>query len=165
MLSKVRIGTHPIHPMLMLIPAGAFLNVLILDIVYMITRSELWWTATAPLLLVGVIGGVVAAVPGLIDYVTVARAQNAQGPGAIHGVGNVIVVALFVWNTVLRWTATSPPQGAYLGFWLTLIGSGLLAVTGWMGWKMVQEYHVGVLEHPEAKDPPPPEMRHREAAD
>ena len=165
MLSKVRIGTHPIHPMLMLIPAGAFLNVLILDIVYMATRSTPWWEATAPLLLIGVIGGIAAAIPGAIDLLTVARAQNAQRPGLIHGLGNVVVVAIFAWNAVLRWTAANPPiEGAYLGFWLSLIGSALLAVTGWMGWKMVQEYHVGVLEHPEAKDPPP-EMRHREAAD
>lgn len=165
MLSKVRIGKHPLHPMLVLIPAGAFLNVLILDIVYLISRAETWWIATAPLLLVGVIGGLVAAIPGLIDYVGVARRQNAGGVGIVHAVGNVLVLLVFAWNAALRWSADVPPRaGIYGGFWLTLLGTALLAISGWMGWKMVQEYHVGVIEHPQAKDPAPEAYR-REAAD
>lgn len=165
MLSKVRIGTHPLHPILILIPAGAFVNVLILDIVYLISGSTPWWQATPPLLLVGVIGGLVAAIPGFVDFLTVVRAQNAQGPAAVHGILNVLVVAIFAWNTVVRWTAEVPPGRASLGFWLTIVGSALLAVAGWFGWKLVQEYHVGVLEHPQAKDRPPDELRRREAAD
>lgn len=55
MLSKARIGTLPVHPMLVPIPAGAFVITPILNVVYIIPGSQLWWQATLPLTLVGVI--------------------------------------------------------------------------------------------------------------
>lgn len=165
MLSRIRIGTHPVHPMLILIPAGAFLNVLIFDIIHMISRAEIWWTSTLPLLLIGVVGALVAAIPGTIDYLSVGRHRGARRVGLAHGIGNLLVLGAFTWNLVLRWSAPGPPvDRAFTGFWLTLIGATLLAGSGWLGWKMVQEYHIGVLEHPEAKDPPPEQDR-AEAAD
>jgi len=63
-------------------------------------------------------------------------------------------VALFIWNGLNRWSASAPPDpgGTWLGFWLSLIGVALLAVSGWLGWEMVYRYHMGVVEHPESKD-------------
>lgn len=157
MQSRARIGNHPLHPMLIVVPAGAFIISLVLDVVYLVTGSTIWWEATPPLMLVGVIGGLIAAIPGVVDLVAVAPRQNARNIALTHMVLNLILVALFAWNAWIRWDAVGPPDpaGTYPGFWLTLVGVGLLAVSGWLGWKMVYEYHVAVLEHPDAKDPEP----------
>jgi uncharacterized membrane protein len=80
--------------------------------------------------------------------------QNATRIGVAHMLLNVLVVALFAWNASLRWAVEVPPAPNRIstGFWLSLIGVAVLAVSGWLGWKMVYEYHVAVLEHPEARD-------------
>ncbi|HEX7051697.1 MAG TPA: DUF2231 domain-containing protein [Longimicrobiales bacterium] len=167
MKSKARIGAHPLHPMLILIPAGAFILALVFDIVYLLSDNALWWQATIPTIVVGVIGGLIAAIPGLIDLVGVATRQGAVKIGLTHGILNVIMVALFAWNGWLRWRAGLPPESdrLYGGFWLSLIGVIILVISGWLGGTMVYEYHVGVLEHPEAKDPAPGAARPGMAAD
>ncbi len=155
MRSKARIGNHPIHPMLILVPAGAFIIALVCDVVYAFTGAEIWWEATLPILLIGVIGALLAAIPGVVDLVTVAPKQNATTIGIAHMVLNLIAVAVFAWTAWLRWGSAGPPPGggAYAGLWMTLVGNMLIAVSGWLGGTMVYEHHVGVLEHPEAHDP------------
>jgi uncharacterized membrane protein len=167
MQSKARIANHPLHPMLIIIPAGAFVTTLVFDVVYLITGVPVWWEATMPLLLVGVIGGLVAAIPGVVDLVAVVPKQNATRIGVTHMLLNVLVVALSAWNAALRWAVEVPPTQGRIstGFWLSLIAVALLAVSGWLGWKMVYEYHVGVLEHPAARDVRGEEGRLRGAAD
>ena len=154
MKSKAAIRDHPIHPMLVLIPAGAFIITLVLDILYLITGQALWWLATLPVILLGVVGGLIAAIPGLIDLIAVAPHQGARRIGITHMVLNLVLVVLFAWNGYNRWTADVPPEpGApWLGFWLSLIGVVILVVSGWLGGEMVFKYHVGVVEHPESKD-------------
>ena len=48
---------------------------------------------------------------------------------------NLTVVALYVINSWLRWP--DPAQFGGAPFVLSLIGVGLLAVSGWLGGKMV----------------------------
>lgn len=148
MRSKASIGGHPLHPMLILVPAGAFLLTLVCDLVYLATGDELWWQATKPIVLIGVIGALVAAVPGVIDLVSVVPRRRALAVGITHMVGNLIIVGLFVGNGWLRWTADAVPvaDASYTGLWLTAIGNALLAFTGWLGGHLVYKHHVGVNE-------------------
>jgi hypothetical protein len=39
------------------------------------------------------------------------------------------------------------------GIALTILGAGLLVVSGWLGWTLVQTWHVGVLEEHERNRP------------
>ncbi|HET9985736.1 MAG TPA: DUF2231 domain-containing protein [Longimicrobiales bacterium] len=157
MKSHARIGDHPLHPLLIVIPAGTFVAALAFDVVYLLSDNPIWWQGTKPLMLVGVIGALIAAVPGLIDLIGVVPKQGATRIGVTHMVLMLIAVALFAWNDYLRWDAAAPPPPTrtYLGFWLSLVAVVLLGIAGWLGGKMVFEYHVAVLEHPEAKDPWP----------
>ncbi len=78
MRSAASIGGHPLHAMLITIPAGGFLLTLILDILYLATGDPGWWDATRYVLPVAVAGALVAAVPGFIDLVMVVPKGQAN---------------------------------------------------------------------------------------
>lgn len=153
MRSKASIGGHPLHAMLIVIPAGGFIMALVLDIVFAASGTEMWWTATKPVLLVAVIGALIAAIPGLIDLVTVVPKGRATGVGIAHMVLNLVVVALGAVNVWLRWGQAAGEANSVA--WLSVLTVALLAASGWLGWMMVQTYHVGVLEVEEGGQPPP----------
>ncbi len=160
MKSAAQIKDHPLHPMLIVVPAGAFIITLVLDIGFLISGEALWWNATKPVMMIGAVGGVLAAIPGAIDLFKVARPAGAFKIGLAHMVINLIVVALFIFNFVLRANLAAPRAGVPPEFWLTLVGVALLGVSGWLGWAMVYKHRVGVSE-----EEVPGIERRREAAE
>jgi uncharacterized membrane protein len=156
MRSAASIGGHPLHAMLITIPAGGFLLTLVLDIVYLVTGDAGWWQATPYVLVVAVAGGLVAAIPGLIDLFTVVPKGQPMRIGLFHMGFNLAVVALFAVNTWIRWDVDDATVAAgrdLPGFALTVVGAALLAVSGWLGWTLVQTWHIGVLEEDEGGHP------------
>jgi uncharacterized membrane protein len=159
MKSQASIAGHPLHPMLVTIPAGGFLLTFILDLVHIVTRDHLWWVATRPVLLVSVIGAAVAAVPGLVDLVTVVPKGRATATGLAHMVLNLVLVGVMAGNAWQRWHVDlGGPIVGTPGFWWSLLGVGILAASGWLGWMMVQTHHVGVLEISEGGEPVEPRV-------
>lgn len=149
MKSAAHIKGHPLHPMLIVIPAGAFIITLIMDLVYILGAGDIWWEATVPVMIVGVVGGLLAALPGLIDLFKVAEPQGAMKHGIAHGIINLIVVAVFTFNFMIRLTTTTAAgEGIPWPFWLSVLGVALLGVSGGLGWHMVYKYKVGVDEGP-----------------
>jgi uncharacterized membrane protein len=63
-----RIATHPIHPMLVVVPLGLWIAALAFDIVAAVTVNALWHTVAFWNIVGGTIGALVAAVPGFVDY-------------------------------------------------------------------------------------------------
>jgi uncharacterized membrane protein len=92
----------------------------------------------------GVIGGLLAAPFGLIDWIGIPAGTRAKVVGAMHGAGNVVVVLLFAWSWYLRrpdpLTSSSPALG------LSLAGILLALVTGWLGGELVDRLGVRVDE-------------------
>jgi uncharacterized membrane protein len=90
----------------------------------------------------GVITGLLAAVPGTVDWLAIPRGTRAKRIGLIHGVGNVVVVALFALSWFLRRdNPTLPPTEAVVA---ALVGAGLAVVTAWLGGELVDRLGVGV---------------------
>lgn len=147
MKSKAAIADHPLHPMLIVVPAGAFITALVLDFVYAVSGVEVWWNAATPVILIGLIGAGVAAIPGLIDLFTIGRRDRHNFKvGLAHGGINLVVVAIFLWNLLTRWGEPAPGVGVWsLEFWLSLLGVATLSVSGWLGWMLVYEHHMGVV--------------------
>ncbi|MFW5965958.1 MAG: DUF2231 domain-containing protein [Persicimonas sp.] len=149
MKSAAQIADHPLHPMLVVVPAGAFIIALVLDVGYLISGAELWWNATVPVMIIGVIGALLAALPGAVDLFQVARREEgAFRVGLAHMGVNLLLVAVFIFNFALRLDAAPPRGGIPPEFWLTVAGVGLLGVSGWLGWHMVYNYRVGVADKP-----------------
>ena len=88
----------------------------------------------------GIVGALLAAVPGFIDLLSLPPPVRATA--VRHMVINLSVVGLFIVNAWMRW---GDPSGASrTPFILSLAGIGLLLVSGWLGGKMVFEGGVGV---------------------
>jgi uncharacterized membrane protein len=143
---------HPIHPMLIVYPLGLLSTAVIFDICYLITDRDGFPVAAAYAIAAGVIGGLVAAVFGLIDWLAIPADTRAKRIGLVHGLGNVVVTALFVVSWLLRWRADDwTPNAVALacGF----VGVALAAVTGWLGGELVDRLGVGVDDNADLDAP------------
>jgi uncharacterized membrane protein len=140
MRTPANIAKHPIHPMLVPIPIGLWIFALVCDLVYVFGGGgDVWRTVAFYNMVGGVIGALVAAIPGLIDMLSLPSAPKKTA--LVHMTLNLTVVALFVLNIVLRLVN---PESVGLTTWLTVIAVALLAVSGWLGGKMVYEHGIAV---------------------
>jgi len=143
MESKAKLAGHPIHQMLIVFPLGLLVMALVFDILYFITGNSGFATAAFWDIPAGIIGGLIAAVFGFIDWLAIPAGTRAKRIGLLHGSGNVVVVVLFAISWLLRWGA---PDGApgLAAFVPALIAVGLGAITGWLGGELVDRLGVGV---------------------
>lgn len=146
MRSKAAIGKHPIHPMLITLPIGLFTMSLVSDIVYLNSRQVFWYDMAWWTMAAGVVSALLAAIPGLVDYGTVARKHpDAKRIGMIHGLMNVSVVAVYALNLYLRNDrAATVGDGTGLVVGLSVACMIALGVSGWLGGRMVYRDLVGV---------------------
>ena len=142
MEARAKLLGHPIHQMLIPFPLGLLTTAIIFDVVRMITGNPLWSTIAFWLIAAGIIGGLAAAIFGLIDWTGIPRGTRAKRIGTVHGIGNVVLVVLFVASWLLR--RDNPAQPETLAIVLSLAGGGLSLVTGWLGGELVDRLGVGV---------------------
>ncbi|HEV8495275.1 MAG TPA: DUF2231 domain-containing protein, partial [Gemmatimonadaceae bacterium] len=90
----------------------------------------------------GIIGGLCAALFGVIDWSKIPSGTRANRLGVLHGLGNVAVVSLFVVSWWLRRPDPGNPSVAAISF--MVVGAGLSLVTGWLGGELVDRLGVGV---------------------
>jgi uncharacterized membrane protein len=144
MKAKARLFGHPIHQMLIVFPLGVLGMSLFFDIAYLITeRTELATTAFW-MIFGGVIGGLLAAIFGLIDWLAIPAGTRAKRIGLWHGVGNVVVVALFIGSWFLRRPDPGLPKIAAIV--VSAVAVGIALITGWLGGELVDRMGVGVDE-------------------
>jgi uncharacterized membrane protein len=139
MKTPASIAGHPIHPMLVAVPIGLWIFSLVCDLVRVSgAGGENWRLVALYTLAGGIAGALVAAVPGLIDLLSLPA--PVKRTALIHMTINLAVVALYAVNLWLRL------QGAQEStvVWLSVVGIGFLVVSGWLGGKMVYEHGVGV---------------------
>jgi uncharacterized membrane protein len=142
MESRAKLLGHPVHPMLIVFPLGLLATAVIFDVITLATRDGTWSGMAYYLIAAGVIGGLLAAVFGLIDWLAIPSGTRAKAIGLWHGAGNVLVVALFAASWLLRRGIPNTP--GTLGLALSFAGVGLALVTGWLGGELVDRLGVGV---------------------
>ena len=140
MASPASIGKHPLHPMLVAFPIGLWVFSLVSDIIYMSGQDAAWGATALYTMIGGTIGGVVAAIPGFIDYLSI-QDERVNKIATQHMVLNLTIVALFTINILLR---MKQPPGAFVPFALSVIGNLLLVISGWLGGHMVYVHGVAV---------------------
>ena len=140
----VRFLGHPIHQALIAFPLGLLGGAVVFDIIAIVISSPGLLQASFYMIAAGVISGLVAAPFGLVDWLAIPRGTRARFIGAVHGLGNVIVLVLFAASWMLRRPDAIGPSGLALGF--SAVGLLLALVTGWLGGELVDRLGVGVDE-------------------
>ena len=145
MRTPASIGGHPIHAMLIVFPVGLLIFSLICDLISLRSADPTTWATVAFYTMVGGFSGAVAAaVPGLIDLLSLAD-KDTKKIAITHMSINLVAVALYAVNIWLR-TGSASNTGTPL--LLSVVAVALLAVSGWLGGKMVHEHGVGVDVRP-----------------
>jgi len=159
MQGRAKVLGHSAHPMLIVFPLGLLSTAVIFDIIYLFTDRSSFALASAYAMAAGIIGGLVAAVFGLIDWLSIRPGTRAARIGTLHGSGNAVVLALFAVSWLLRASGEQwRPSVAALVF--SFAGFALAGVTGWLGGELVERLGVGVhddanLDAPSSLSPAP----------
>ena len=143
--SNAVIAGHPIHPMLIPFPIAFLIGALVTDLAYWWTADEFWARSSFWLVGAGFVAGIVAAVFGLVDFVTIDRARQHR-IGWVHAIGNGAVLVLALASVLWR---RGDPVAAVIPWGIALSGvtAILLVVTGWAGGELAYRHMIGVTGH------------------
>src|SRR3954451_12505051 len=126
---------HPFHPILVTIPIGAWVAALVFDIATRFGNgSQPLVEASYWLIGLGILGALLAAVFGLMDFTRIPGSTRARRYGLTHMLLNLTVVAIFIVNFFWRrgsYTDDAKVAGGQLA--LSVIAIALLLVSGWIG--------------------------------
>ena len=142
MESRAKLFGHAIHPVMIVFPLGLLATGVVFDVIYLIWGNPTMATVAYYMIAAGIIGGFLAAPPGWIDWFAIPAGTRAKSVGLIHGIGNNIVLLLFIGSWWLRRDAPERPE--MLASLLSFAGAGLALITGWLGGELVERLGVGV---------------------
>jgi uncharacterized membrane protein len=143
--SNVHIFGHPIHPILVPFPIAFLVGAAFTDVASLVTGDTFWSRASFWLLGVGFLSGALAAIPGLVDFLTIERARR-HVTGWVHLLGNIAALGSALANWLLRIDRTAEFIEPW-GLTLSILTAGLLAVTGWTGGELAYRHQIGVTGH------------------
>jgi uncharacterized membrane protein len=141
MRTPASVAGHPIHPMLIVFPVGLLIFSLICDLISLRSATpETWVTVAFYTMVGGFIGALAAAVPGVIDFLSLSDSRIKK-IAVLHMALNLIAVTLYAVNIWLR-----VDSGANRGtpLLLSVVSVVILGVSGWLGAEMVHRHGVGV---------------------
>src|SRR4051794_2503158 len=144
MESRAKLFGHAMHPMLIVFPLGLFSTAVVFDLIRIFHGGGEWGDAAFYDIAVGIVGGLIAAVFGFIDWLAIPGGTRAKAIGLYHGLGNVVIVVLFAVSWLVR--LANPPSPPAAAFVLALVAVGMALVTGWLGGELVERLRVGVDE-------------------
>ena len=152
MESRAKAMGHGIHPILIVFPLGLLATSVIFDILYLITDRTGFQISAAYTMGAGIIGGLAAAVFGLIDWSAIPGGTRAKRVGATHGLGNVVVLLLFAVSWLLRRAADNWDPNA-LAVILSFAGIILAGGTAWLGGELVERLGLSVSDEANVNAP------------
>src|SRR5436190_16013168 len=105
MESKVKFLGHALHPMLIVVPLGLLSASVVFDIIYLTSNNPAMAEVAYWMIVTGLIGGVLAAIAGWLDWTAIPNGTRAKVIGLWHGVGNMIVTTIFAASWLVRFSA------------------------------------------------------------
>jgi len=132
--------------MLIPFPIALWVFSLVADVIYLWRGNPAWrdWIAFYTLL-GGIVGGALAAVPGLIDWLALKDPEVVKVANW-HARVNVIALLIFVASFYLRTAGGSQWVGGShtVPVLLSVVGVILITISGWLGGELVFKHGVAV---------------------
>jgi uncharacterized membrane protein len=137
---------HPFHPILITIPIGAWIASLVFDVIALFVADPGPYVLGAQVLIViGIIGALLAAVFGFIDFTGIAADTPAKRTALIHLSLNLAVVVLYLVNYFVR-AGAGHDAVSVVGLVLSIIALIMLSVSGYLGGKLAYTFGVRVAQ-------------------
>lgn len=141
MRSRASIKSHPIHPMLIPFPFAFLTGGWGFGLAGALTGRNELKTVARHLVPTGVAAGLVAAVPGIIDYFgSVPPRSSGRTRATQHALLNVTSLALFT----AGWLLGRRSQRAALPLALQGLGTIAVSIGGWLGGTLAYRNQIGV---------------------
>jgi len=136
---------HPFHPIIIPLPIGLWIFSIVSDFIFKLGWGSPVWNDVAFYTLAGgIIGALIAAVPGFIDLTGLTNPKT-KTIAIWHMMINLLAVALYCVNF---WLRTQRAPGDNLPILLSAIGIGLIIISGWLGGELVYVRGVAVKQPP-----------------
>jgi uncharacterized membrane protein len=154
MKARIRIAKHALHPMLVVFPLGLLATSVVWDVCRLATHNPTWGVVAFWTIVAGVIGGLLAAVPGFIDWLAIPNDTRAKSVGTIHMILNLVVVGLFVVSLIARSQASGGyALASFVHMMSGWIGVAIALVSAWLGGELVETLGISVHEGANANAP------------
>ena len=139
--SKAKILGHSAHQMMIVFPLGLLATGVVFDVIHLATDKPTMALVAYWMIAAGLVGGLIAAPLGLIDWLAIPRGTRAKSIGLAHGLTNAAVMAAFIVSWLLRRDSPEAPAtaatlfsfvgrasrwsaGGWVGSWSVGLGSG-----------------------------------------
>ena len=137
---------HPFHPIIVPLPIGLWVFSIVSDFIFKLGWGSPVWNDVAFYTLAGgIIGALIAAVPGFIDLTGLTNPKT-KTIAIWHMMINLLAVALYCVNF---WLRTQRAPGDNLPILLSAIGIVLIIISGWLGGELVYVRGVAVKQPPD----------------
>src|SRR5512134_3604928 len=120
---------HPLHTLLVHLPVGLFILSLLFDVASPRVGNVMVQAAFYTMIF-GELMALVAAVPGLIDWIDIRADHPGKPPATFHMVLNVLAVGLYAANLLQRLFVLEDSATPLVPLIFSLAGVGLLAFSG-----------------------------------
>jgi uncharacterized membrane protein len=146
MSSPASFKGHPLHPILVALPIGLWIFSIVSDLIFKFGYGGPVWNDVAFYTLAGgIVGALLAALPGLIDLVSIENPKT-KSIGIWHMTVNLLAVALYCVNF---WLRLHRAPGDNLPIILSIVGVISITIAGWLGGELVYVRGVAVKQPPD----------------
>lgn len=141
MRSRASIKGHPIHPMLISYPFAFLTGGWGFGVAGALSKQEELTTVSRYLVPTGIVAGLLAAVPGIIDYhERVPPDSSAKARATRHALLNTAALALFT----AGWMLGRGSKRTIVPLAFHTLGAAAISLGGWLGGTLVFRNQIGV---------------------
>src|SRR5687768_2681623 len=141
MESRAKFLGHAIHPIMIVFPLGLLATGVVFDVIYLIWGNPNMALVAYWMIASGIVGGLLAAPFGWIDWFAIPSGTRAKTIGLMHGLANMTGVLLVAGSWWLRSDAPARPETR--ASVLSFLGAGLAMFGGWLGGGLVGRLAIG----------------------
>jgi uncharacterized membrane protein len=137
--------------MVIVFPLGLFVTGTVFDAIALFSDNAVFDQVGYWNILAGIIGAVVAAVTGLLDWTAIPAATRAKRIGLLHGAANSVVLLLFLVSWLVRMDNVDH-RAAIGSVVVEVLAVAISGVAAWFGGELVDRLGIGVDDdaHPNA---------------